>query len=308
MADLLQDALAEFEQVTTFKPLLTPEYRSVLNGLCEFLKEKPLRPRKERARWLLAHINRKFRLNRLPIASVYREAAESGTTFNYHEKEAIQQAFDLSDGAAFARVLKEKGVARLLHNRLIELFQPIGRDLTIKTLSSEVANPSKLRIEKGERQIGRDILLSTLSSFMFSLAEEEILHSYFDDSYSSEQYETSFWIQLRKNHPELYDRHCTLDIIRVDDTFSSGYHDYESLLCALMEIVRSSYDKLSNHGYLALWIYPLRNVGEIVTWQLVESIKLFAEKFLESFFETPVFRLQADYRRNYLIHSQCGCR
>ena len=302
MTDLVHDVLAEFEQVTTLRPQMTLEYQSALTDLCEFLKDKPLRPREERERWLLAHINRKFRLNQIPVASVHREAVGWGTTFNYHEKEAIQQAFDLSDSVAFAQVLQEKGVAELLQDRLIELFQPIDRDLTIRTLCNEVIHPSKLRIDKGQRQIGRDILLSTLSSFVFSLAEEEILHSYFDDSYCPTHYETSFWLQLRKTHPELYDRHCTLDVIRIDDTFSNGFHDYISLLSAVMEIVRSSFSKLSNHGYLALWIDPLRSADEIVTWQLVESIKLFAEKFLEVSLEQKYFahRRIADETTSYI--------
>lgn len=293
MVGLLRDVLTEFEQVTTFKPLLTSEYRSALINLCEFLEDKPLRPKNERTRWLLAHINRKFRLNQVPVAAVYREAAKWGTTFNYHEKEAIQQAFDLSVSAAFVRVLQEKGVAPLLQNRLLELFQPMGQDLTIKTLGSEVAEPSKLRKEMGERQIGRDILLSTLSSFMFSLAEEEILHSYFDASYSPDQYEPSFWVQLRVNRPELYDRNCTLEVVRINNTFSSDFLDYEALQRTVMKIVRRSYAKLNNHGYLALWIDPLSNASQIVTWQLVESVKLFAEKFLE----VPLEQKYFGYRR-----------
>ena len=302
MVDLLRDALAEFEQVTTFQPQLTAEYRSALIDFCAFLRDKPLRAKNERARWLLMHINRKFRLNQVPVAAVYGEAAKWGTTFNYHEKEAIQQAFDLSDGVAFAQVLQEKAVAPLLKKRLLELFQPIGEDLTIKALGREVAEPSKLRREKGERQIGRDILLSTLSSFMFSLAEEEVLHSYFDESYSPEQYEASFWVQLRVNHPELYDRERTLDVVRIDDTFSSGFHDFGSLQGAVMAIIRRSYSKLSNHGYLALWIDPLRNAGHIVTWRLVESVKLFAEKFLEVPLEQKYFgyRRVADETTSYI--------
>lgn len=228
MPDLLQKVLAEFEQVTTFKPLPTPEYMSVLIDLCEFLKDKPLRSKNERTRRLLAHINRKFRLNQAPIAAVYEVAAKCGTTFNYHEKEAIQQAFDLSDVTAFTQTLQKKDATPLLKKTLLELFQPIDRDATIKAFSSEVTEPSKLRKEKGERQIDRDILLATLSSFMFSLSEEEVLHSYFDEEYSPERYKKSFWLQLRANQPELYNRDCTLEIVRIDSAFSRGFNDYSS--------------------------------------------------------------------------------
>ena len=281
MPDLLQEVLTEFEQVTTFKPQPTSEYMSALIDLCEFLKDKPLRPKNGRTRWLLAHINRKFRLNQAPVAAVYGAAAKCGTTFNYHQKEAIQQAFDLSDSIAFARVLQERGITLLLRRTLLELFQPIGRDATVKAFASEIAAPSKLRREKGERQIDRDILLAILSSFMFSLAEEEVLHSYFDEAYLPGQYNPSFWLQLRANRPELYNRECTLEVVRIDSTFAESFDDYASLQSAVMGVIRRSYSKLNNHGYLAIWIDPLRNDGQTVTWQLVESVKLFAEKFLE---------------------------
>ena len=302
MPDFLQEVLAEFEQITTFKPHVTPEYMSASIDLCEFLKDKPLRPKNERPRWLLAHINRKFRLNQAPVAAVYGAAAQCGTTFNYHEKEAIQQAFDLSDSTAFAQILQEKGVAQLLKKKLLELFQPIGRDATVKALVSEVAEPSKLRREKGERQIDRDILVATLSSFMFSLAEEEVLHSYFDEEYSPEQYKRSFWLQLRANRPELYNRECTLEVVRIDSTVSKGFNDYASLQSALMDTIRRSYFKLNNHGYLAIWIDPLRNDGQTVTWQIVESVKLFAEKFVEAPLKQKYFghRRVADETTSYV--------
>ena len=66
MPDLVQEVLTEFEQVTTFKAQPTSEYMSALIDLCEFLKDKPLRPKNVRTRWLLAHINRKFRLESSP--------------------------------------------------------------------------------------------------------------------------------------------------------------------------------------------------------------------------------------------------
>lgn len=281
MADSLQEVLAEFEQVTTFKPLPTPEYMSALTDLCEFLKDKPLRSKKDRSRRLLAHINRKFRLNQAPVAAVYEKAAKAGLTFNYHEKMAIQQAFDLSDCTAFAQILKDKRVSPVIAKTLLVLFQPISRDATIRAFASEVAEPSKLRREKGNRQIDRGILLATLSSFVFSLAEEEVLHSYFDETYSPEQYEASFWLHLRQTRSDLYNRACSLEVVRITSTFSKCFSDYASLQSTLMEIIRRSYSKLNNHGYLAIWIDQLSINSQTVTWQLVESIKLFAEKFIE---------------------------
>ena len=279
MTSLFQKVLGEFEEITNLEPRLTSEYSSSLAGLCKFLETKPLRCRNERRRLLLAHINRKFRLNRAQIAAVYATAAKHGITFNYHEKEAIQQAFDLSDSIAFIHVLQEKGVNQLLDKALCAQFQPINSDGTIEAFANEVAAPSKLRKEKNGRPIGRDILMSTLSSFVFSFAKEEILHSYFDDGYSSEKYEASFWLQLRANRPDLYNRECTMEVIRMDSTVSARLDSLESLRLWVMDLIRHSYSSLNNHGYLVIWMEPLRLKGKTVTWELAEYAKLFAEKF-----------------------------
>ena len=196
MTSLFQRALAEFKEITTFEPQLTSEYAFSLVDLCKFLETKPLRSKDERRRCLLAHINRKFRLNRACVAVVYATAAEHGTTFNYHEKESIQRSFDLSDGIAFKCVLQEKGIDPLLHKALLAQFRPISNEATIDALADEVAAPSKLRREKDGRPIGRNILMSALSSFVFSFAEEEVLHSYFDDGTSPKDYRASFWLNL----------------------------------------------------------------------------------------------------------------
>ena len=292
MTTLFQKVLAEFEQITTFEPQLTTEYRAALTDLCKFLESKPLRCTYERTRRLLAHINRKFRLNQTLAAAVYATAAKYGTTFNYHEKEVIQQAFDLSDGPTFVRVLQEKGVDRLMKKVLIKQFRPISRDTTIKAFANEIADPSKLRRKIGERPIGRDILLAALSSFVFSFAEEEVLHSYFDDEYSPKQYEVSFWLQLRTNRPKLHNRDHTLEVIRIDSTISKRFGDYASLESEIMEMIRRSYSKLNNYGYLAIWIDPLRfnSENKIMTWQLAECVKLFAEKFAQVVLERGYFR------------------
>ena len=281
MPDLLQEVLAEFEQVTTFAPEPTDEHMLALVNLCEFLKDKPLRPKKDRCQWLLTHINRKFRLNHAAIAAVFSAAAESGIIFNYHEKEAIQQAFDLSSSAAFCHALKEKRVTPLLQEKLTELFVPIDPDSTISAFAKEVVEPSNLRRSRDGRRIDRDILQATLSSYVFSITEEEILHSYFDNAYSPEQYTSSFWLQLRANRPDLYNRTCTLELIRIDSTLAENFSDYDTLESAVLSAIRRSYYKLDNHGYLAVWVDPLKSEGQTVTWHLIETIKLFAEKFIE---------------------------
>ena len=281
MSDLFRKVLDEFEQITTFNPRLTSEYASALNNLCQFLECKPLRSKEERARYLIAHINRKFRLNRESISVIYAKAAMYGITFNYHEKEAIQKAFDLSDKSAFIRVLNGSIENQILNKALVDSFYPIKHKKTIEEFIKEVSDPSKLRKEKGVRQIDRDILLSALSSFVFSFADEEILHSYFDNRYSSRKYKESFWLQLRSDRSELYNRERTLEVVRIDSSTALQFDEYAPLQSVVMGMVYRSYSMLNNHGYLAIWIDPLTFDGQIVTWQLAEYIKIFAEKLNE---------------------------
>lgn len=278
MSSLFQSVLEDFAEVTGFAPQLTPEYESALRGLCNYLEGEPLRSRPDRIRRLLAQINRKFRLNNERVARVYAEAARQRTTFNYHEKEAIQEAFDLVDESSFALVLREKHLNGQLVDQLVGLFDPISRADSVAAFRREVEHPSKLRIEKADRPIDREILLSALSAFSFSLADEEILHRYFDDDYCAESYEDSFWLQLRASHPELYNRDRALDIVRIDEDFASTFSDYQSLRSSLFRMIAGSYAELNNHGHLAILISPIRINGAFVSWQLAEDAKLFSEK------------------------------
>ena len=59
-----------------------------------------------------------------------------------------------------------------------------------------------------------------------------------------------------------------------------------------MEMIRSSYSTLNNHGHLAIWMEPLNLKGRNVTWELAEHAKLFAEKFDEVALKYRYFRPQ----------------
>ena len=273
--------LAEFEQVTTLRPLLTDDYVAALRNFCEFLQDKPLKSEAERKRCLLANINRKFRLNRSSLADLYRVAARYGTTFNYHEKESIQLSLDLSDREAFTEILYNKGMDCSLVEEMQGRFRPIGRADTVRKFVNEVIEPSQLRREIGNRQINREILISALSAFVFSVAEKEIVHSFFDKSYLPERYNSSFWHQLGTDQPHLFNRECALEVIRIDSEFSANFKNYGTFCAEVMRSIRRSYLRVNNYGYLAIWVEPIRSDDETVTWKLIEAVKLFSEKFLE---------------------------
>lgn len=290
MPDTLSKLLHEFSAITGRQVELPTDFREALVALCVHLDRRPVRPAPERRRWLIAHINSKFRFNADPIAAVYAFAASRGTTFNYHEKTAIQESFDLRDRAAFRNVLQSTSVPDVLRTELEQMFQPISEGETLAGFQRELDAPSKLRVEKGERPIDREILLSALAAFSFSYADERVVHEHFDRTFDSGSYEKSFWLQLRRMYPALYNRDRALDILRVSQADADRLGGYEALRGSLMRFVRESYAALNNHGHMALWFEPVHLEGRNVTWELVSDLMLFGEKHDEVLLKRTYFR------------------
>ncbi|MCL2075740.1 MAG: site-specific DNA-methyltransferase [Betaproteobacteria bacterium] len=287
----LQQALTdEFEGLIGFSVDLPIEYRRVFKALCCHLAKRKLRTRSERRNILISHINSKFDINREGIAAVLARAASRGLVFNFHEKNLIQRAFDLRDKAAFADAVRKARNDHGLHSLLCQLFTPATEEETLAHFRAEVTNPSRLRVEKGVRPIGNEILLSALSAFVFSAADEEVMHEFFDSAYSHERYERSFWLQLRKLQPQFYSRTRTLDIAKVDQNFADSCGSLETLRLILFGQTALSYKMLENHGYLAYWIEPLVIDGRNVTWEICSDIMLFAEKHDEVMLTNTYFK------------------
>lgn len=282
--------IAEFESLTRHVLDLPDDYKVALESLCLHLDKNQLRSSAERRRWLFARINEKFRFNRDAIAAVYAAAARHRVTFNYHEKCAIQLAFDLRDRDAFVRALRDAEVEEQLRDTLLILFAPIADEETIRLFAIEVDDPSKLRREKGDRRIDQEILLSAFSAFVFSAAEERVLHAFFDNSYEIEKYEESFWVQLRRMYPHLYTRSRSLDIVTISPDETKTSATYEMLRDRVLSIAEESYRELNNHGHLAVWIPPLWLSGRNVTWELASDLILFAEKHDEVVLRNTYFR------------------
>ena len=268
--------LSEFAEATGHTPRPTSEFHRDLVALCAFLSGKKLRPKLARRRWLFARINSKFRINRIRIADLYTTAARYGVTFNYPQKLRIQASFDLRDRVQFLDILEEKNLPKNVCNDLHSLFLPASEKVTLQVLRQEVSNPSHLRIDKGSRPIDQQIILSCFSAFVYSAAEEKILHEFNDPNFDSGVYSTSFWLHLKRLRPELYSRDRTLDVIRVHQEIpAKTYSDVRHLL---LHLVRDSYTNLTNFGHLAIWIDAITRGNRSITWELASDIMLFAEK------------------------------
>lgn len=276
---LAKHLLTEFCAVVGFDLALPDEYEEVYHRLCTHLEGQPLRTATERRRWLIAHINRKFRFNSDATARLYAEAAKYGYTFNYHEKTAIQLAFDRVDETALGEVLKARSFPNDIVRYLQTLFRPVDEKESLRRFRAEVAEPTKLRQEKGERPVDREILLAAFSAYLFCVADQEVLHQFFDKTYSAATYEPSFWLQLRRIYPHLYTRNRTLDILRLNQ--ETAPPTYLELRAKVLTLVAESYRKLNNHGHLAVILDPITIDDRLVSWELASDLILFGEKHVE---------------------------
>ena len=288
--ELLDSFKIEFERLVGFYLTISDEYRAEAEALCQHLARHDLVSEHTRKIRLISHINSKFELNRGAIGRVFATAAGRGVVFNFHEKNLIQRAFDTSDRQSFALAMEKVKQREELFEELLDLFHPISERTTFEILKSEVENPSKLRIEKGNRDIGNEILLSAFSSYLFSVAEPETLHAFFDVSYRADEYRESFWLQLRALHPQLYSRMRTLELISVDQSITNNFISYLDILDALFSKVAESYTALENHGHLAFWIEPIHCQGRNITWELCSDLMLYAEKHYEVELKSAYFR------------------
>jgi DNA modification methylase len=299
---MLQTLKNEFEQLVGCSLELSPEYLARAEALCRHVQTRNRRSRAERLARLIASVNSKFETNRDGIAAVYAHAAASGVVFNFHEKNLIQAAFDSSNVDLFETAIDKSRHLPGLFSSLSKLFMPISAKATLARLRNEVESPSKLRIEKGQRPIGNEILTSAFSAFLFSIAEEQVMHEFFDSSFSSGVYEKSFWMRLRRAHPQLYSRTRTLEVVSVSQSLVEACGTLNSLRDSLFAHIAASYAKIENHGHLAFWIEPIFIEGRNVSWEICSDIMLYAEKHVEVKLQNAYFRSKQieDETLNYL--------
>jgi DNA modification methylase len=266
------------------------EYELALTQLGDFLADKVLLDQATRRRHLLARLNWKFRVNQAVIALVYANAAKKGITFNFHQKAEVQRAFDSSSLELFENILRERAVPGDLQQELINHFNPASEEQTISVVRSEYLKPSKMRNEREADEVRESIALSAIAALAYSYADEQTMHSYFDAEYVKDKYNSSFWLQLRNTHPELYSRDRALDFINANAIVGSVNKSYPEIREKILARVVGSYEGLNNHGCLAVWLDPILVNGKNCTWELASDLILFSEKFVSYKLEKGYFR------------------
>lgn len=295
--EVLRRLASEFESITGFAPKYDNDFRQEALALARHLSGCVPLPFEVRRHRFFAHVNRKFRVNADGLRSFYRVGAQYGFTFNYHEKNEIQHAFDSSSTemlhGVLARAIPRADVKALL----LDTFKPVPPSRTMEVLRSECQGPSRLRRPQGDRNVTQEILQAQFAAFLFCTLEPQEMHRYFDHLYSDDTYRESFWEELHARSPHLFNRDHALFVVRVDDDLlgkPDAYLDARNRLCAW---VAKAYDQLNNYSYLALLIEPIRVGGRTIQWELAADATLFGEKHREIPLRKAYFRWRDVMRR-----------
>ncbi len=282
--------LEEFKQLLGYKPRIDGDYLSAVDSLLLYLKTKQVRPFKLRKREFVALLNKKFDFNSQGISDVLGLAARHGYTFNFHQKQSIQRAFDYRDKDLFIKVLKDRGIDNAVVSVLEKAFVPIDEAVSLRGVVEECKSPSKLRKDRGDRDIENEILCSLFSSFLWVSLPSKEMHKHFNSTLSNEIYQDSYWRQLQVQTPKLFNRENALHIVKITQKDLTEFTTEESLKTWMSSIVEKEFEVINNHGYFAVIIEPLEFNGRPYEWEVASDLMLIGEKFIEQKLEKNYFQ------------------
>jgi DNA modification methylase len=121
------------------------------------------------------------------------------------------------------------------------------------------------------------------------------MHRTFNED-ARKHYWPDFFDHLLAFHPTAIRRDCALVILNVTAECSSSA-PYEHVRDSVLAFVERTYERLSNHCYLAILIEPISSAHENAQWRFFSDLVLFAEKHREVRLATGYFapnRIQAD--------------
>ena len=126
--------ISEFSKVINWKFEPPKTLSNELEVLLNKLNDQKCLSKQHRVKSIFFHINKKFKLNSVQISDFLGLSAKLGITFNYHQKNKIYDAFDLSDPGKLFQVLKSNHRLikdKTLRKELESFFKPITKDETL---------------------------------------------------------------------------------------------------------------------------------------------------------------------------------
>lgn len=259
-------------------------------ALATHLAAYQLLPFSERKQAFLAHINWKFRINADHLAAFYERGAKAGHTFNYHQKCAIQLAFDRGELDGLSHLLTQYGVPAPTVRMLVDYAECASESDTRNHLHSELSAPSKLRKEVGERDVEFEILKALFASFTWVSLPSKDMHRFYDPAFDDAKYRPSFWDEIQARAPKLFHRDEAVHLLVVERSWAAQFTSLRSLRDSLLCRVRDSYQALNNYGFLLVLVQPITVENREVSWELAADIALFGEKHLEQPLDRAYFR------------------
>lgn len=239
----------------------------------------------------IALSNWKFRLNADAQAAFFFKSAKLEVRFNFHEKKLIGHAFDSNDRDELATMLDSRSLSESIKRDLLKTFTPVCAEYTVAYINKELIDPSKLRKEKGDRDIAREIINAQIAAYAWSISNERVLHGFFDPQ-GRENYSESYWGLLQQRNPSLFNRNRALEICILDSNSINVMGGEIALTQSVVLFLTQAYQKLNNYGFCSLVIRAGSEdgLGPSIAWRLCEFAKLFAEKHIEKPLDKMYFR------------------
>ncbi|MFN8006764.1 MAG: hypothetical protein U0V70_07045 [Terriglobia bacterium] len=256
--------------------------QGVMDGCADWKMYTP----KEREKRLFALVNSKLRLNKGRHQDFLDAAAVQRVFPNYHDKAELLECLDYADVGRFHRWIEERGYDRCL----VKLFKPISREETLSGLHEQLRTGAVTRKDARKCEVHErknEVLRSLFGSYVFNAFPAEALHRHFNVDCRT-GYHSDFYEHLLAFHGNALHRDCALIFLDLKQALRAG-QSAEELRDALFSFVRTAYERLANHCFLAVLVPPFAENGDDGQWKLFSDLVLYAEKHREVPLNTGYF-------------------
>ncbi len=286
MSAIAEQLLREFQEILRVEWHPSSDLMEAAEAAISGCGDSFITDENNRRRSLLTLVNWKFRLNKERYQNFLDASASQKVYLNYHDKAELLECLDTSDAERLCLWLAYSG----FDMELQELFNPVSPEATLDALAEQLRNGVVAR--RDARQCGvaerrESILRSLFGGYVFRSLDQRAMHAYVNSNCRVE-YFPDFYQHLKRFHPTLLNRECALIFAVINDALKVG-RDNASFRDDVFDFIRQSYERLSNHCYLAIQIKPSREGAEDDQWRLFSDVVLYAEKHREVHLKTGYF-------------------
>ena len=277
-----EDFVREFSNTVKWSYTPSEEIYASLENLLLSVENSELIPKHRRTGCIFYHASRKFKFNADGVRSFLGFSASHKITFNYHEKNVINKAFDENNESIILDLIRSKEISssKKLTDLLMSKFSPIDKEGILQRLHSELQSPTLTRKDSKPKDRSCEILASLFCAYLYTSFSEECIHKFNNPTERKHKYYSDYWKYLHSNHPDLFSRDNVLYGLHITEKDQANFDGYKKLSLNILEFVQSAYANLTNHGYLAILIDPINGKDESSQWKLFSDITLYAEKHI----------------------------